>query len=144
MLKITYSVLFVLTVQFVSFLWAHDNKYEKIIKKSEMSHWTAPADEKKRINPVADTIDSIQRGRHLYLNNCVDCHGPDAEGDGPDAENLEPKPTNLKAMAGHHPDGGMAWKIENGKDAMPAWKNIFTKQQTWDLVNFIQSLKKKK
>jgi len=43
-------------------------------------------------------------------------------------------------MAGHHPDGDYAWKIANGRGAMPAWSGSLTENQIWDLVNFIQSL----
>jgi mono/diheme cytochrome c family protein len=44
-------------------------------------------------------------------------------------------------MAGHHPPGDLAWKIETGRRAMPAWKGILTKNEIWDLVNFIRALK---
>jgi mono/diheme cytochrome c family protein len=43
-------------------------------------------------------------------------------------------------MAGMHTDGDIAWKIENGRGPMPAWKNILNHDQIWDLVNYIQSL----
>jgi len=46
------------------------------------------------------------------------------------------------SVAGHHPDGDMAWKIRTGKVDMPPWKDVITEKQTWDLVNFIQNLKK--
>jgi mono/diheme cytochrome c family protein len=44
-------------------------------------------------------------------------------------------------MAGLHTDGDLAWKITNGRGAMPAWKDMLGKNQVWDLVNYIQSLK---
>ncbi|MCF6248414.1 MAG: c-type cytochrome [Desulfobacula sp.] len=126
------------------FVWAHGDKPEKKIKIEKKSHWTSPTLEKKQINPVKDTLESIQRGKKLYVNNCVDCHGSNADGKGPDAEYMDTRPSDLRAMAGHHPDGDMFWKIENGKNDMPSWKDSFSEQQTWDLVNFIQNLKKDK
>jgi hypothetical protein len=27
-------------------------------------------------------------------------------------------------MAAHHPDGDLAWKIANGRGAMPPWKDV--------------------
>jgi len=142
-LKISCTILFVPGILLVSFLWADGDKHEKKMAQSKKMHWTAPADAQNRLNPVTDPIESAVRGKGLYQANCMDCHGSKADGNGPAAEYMVPRPSNLRVMAGHHPDGGMAWKIETGKGSMPAWKDEFTEQQIWDLVNFIQSLKKK-
>ncbi len=45
-------------------------------------------------------------------------------------------------MAGQHPAGDLAWKIENGRGSMPAWKGILNESQIWDIVNFLKSLAK--
>jgi len=39
--------------------------------------------------------------------------------------------------------GDFAWKIANGRGLMPGFKDHLTKEQIWDLTNFIQSLKTK-
>ncbi len=103
-------------------------------------HWSAPEDARKRKNPLPGDEDSINRGSDLYRRHCASCHGEDAEGDGPAAGMINPRPANLRKMSGRHSDGDFAWKIENGRGPMPAWKNILSKDQVWDLVNFIQSL----
>jgi hypothetical protein len=46
-------------------------------------------------------------------------------------------------MAGHHPDGDIAWKIENVKGAMPAWRGRWQEKDIWHLTNFIQALSSK-
>ena len=104
-------------------------------------HWMAPSAEASNKNPVDSSSRSIAQGKMLYGQYCSSCHGPDAEGDGPAASALNPKPTNLKMMSGHHPDGDFAWKIKNGRGAMPAWNKTFNDTQVWHLVNYIQSLK---
>jgi mono/diheme cytochrome c family protein len=43
-------------------------------------------------------------------------------------------------MFGHHTDGDIAWKIENGRGAMPAWKGKLKQMEIWNLTNFIQAL----
>ena len=43
-------------------------------------------------------------------------------------------------MAGQHPDGDFAWKVANGRGAMPAWKEILSERDIWHVVNYIQSL----
>jgi mono/diheme cytochrome c family protein len=135
--------IFVMTFLFASFLWAHEKKHETKVKKSGDHHWAAPSHAIDRINPVTDVAASSILGRSLYMENCASCHGAKADGNGPEAEYLETRPTDLQVMAGHHADGDLAWKIENGNDDMPSWKDILTEQQIWHLVNFIQSLKDK-
>ena len=127
-----------------STLLAHgDNHQEQKKKKMQKQHWAAPSEERNRINPVLFSEKSVLDGQTLYLQNCSDCHGVNADGSGPDADDMEPRPSNLAAMAGHHSDGDMAWKIKKGNGAMPAWEDILSEEQVWNLVNFIQNLKVK-
>lgn len=115
--------------------------HEENSKKNEdTKHWMASKTEVERKNPVKKSSDSIKRGRKIYVSSCANCHGSDAKGNGPAAINLAVKPTNLRTMAGLHTDGDLAWKITNGRGAMPAWKGMLGKNQVWDLVNYIQSL----
>ncbi len=103
-------------------------------------HWTAPADAARRGNPIPSNSLSRERGRTLFEANCAGCHGPTGRGDGPAAARLETLPPDLYETAGQHPDGDLAWKIANGRGAMPAWKGMLTESQIWDLVNFIHNL----
>ena len=104
-------------------------------------HWMAPAKEASKQNPVASSTQSIKQGTQLFQQFCTSCHGKTAEGNGPSAEALNPKPTNLRSMAGRHLDGDFAYKIKTGKGAMPSWNKTFNDTQIWHLVNYIQSLK---
>lgn len=104
------------------------------------AHWMAPEDAAKRKNPVTSSAASIERGKKLFQANCASCHGVGGKGDGPAGAALNPKPADLTAMAGQHPDGDFAWKIEHGRGAMPAWKATLSEAQIWDTVNFIQGL----
>ena len=104
------------------------------------AHWMAPEEAAKRSNPVKADKTSAARGKKLFETNCASCHGNSGKGDGPAAKALNPKPADLAVMAGQHPDGDFAWKIENGRGPMPAWKGTLTQNQIWDLVNHVQSL----
>jgi mono/diheme cytochrome c family protein len=108
--------------------------------KGEKDHWTAPKDAIQQLNPVPLNSNSISDGFKLFTELCARCHGDQALGDGPDGATLSTKPTNLKAMAGGHPDGDFAWKIKTGRGEMPAWKDELEEQEVWNLVNYIQSL----
>ncbi|MCF6190460.1 MAG: cytochrome c [Cocleimonas sp.] len=105
------------------------------------AHWMSPAGEAEKPNSIKADAASIERGKKHYATLCAACHGAAAMGDGVAGASLDPKPTNLKAMSGGHPDGDFAWKIANGRGAMPAWKSVLKENQIWDLVNFIQDLK---
>lgn len=123
-------------------MMGHDDKksMQKMDKHEPEKHWTAPEEAVKQSNPIPADKASIERGRSLYKTNCAICHGESGQGDGQAGAALTPKPANLAAMAGLHPDGDFAWKISTGRGAMPAWKGILTENQIWDVVNFIQSL----
>ena len=103
-------------------------------------HWSAPPEAVKRANPIPPDQTSIKRGKNLFKTYCIACHGSEGRGDGLAAAGLNPKPPNLVKMAGHHDDGDIAWKIENGRGAMPAWKGRLKEKEIWDLTNFIQTL----
>ena len=103
-------------------------------------HWSAPAAAAKRRNPVPATAASLDQGRQLFKQNCIACHGAEGRGDGPAAASLKPHPADLAMMAGHHPDGDLAWKIANGRGAMPAWNKTLSEDQIWMLVSYIKTL----
>jgi mono/diheme cytochrome c family protein len=103
-------------------------------------HWMAPEEFATRPNPVKADNASLARGKKLFAANCVSCHGAGAHGDGPAGAALDPRPADLTAMAGQHPDGDFAWKITNGRGPMPAWNAQLSDKNIWDLVNFIQGL----
>lgn len=103
-------------------------------------HWMAPEKDAKRLNPVPADNASRDRGRKLFEENCVSCHGLTGRGNGPIAARLETLPADLAAMAGQHPDGDFAWKIAEGRGVMPAWKKILSEKQIWDVVNYLQKV----
>ena len=117
---------------------AHEKDQSKI--STRHGHWSAPPEAAKRANPIPADQTSISRGENLFSTYCISCHGPGGKGDGPAAAGLNPKPPNLVKMAGHHPDGDIAWKIANGRGPMPGWKKIITEEDIWHLTNFIQNL----
>jgi mono/diheme cytochrome c family protein len=119
---------------------AHDPMSHDHAVDAVKEHWEAPQAAAKRRNPVPPNGTSIEQGRQLFEANCVACHGPVGRGDGPAAPLLDPKPADLAMMAGHHPDGDLAWKIANGRDPMPAWKGTLSEKQIWTLVTYIKSL----
>ena len=102
--------------------------------------WKAPKEASERQNPVPKDQDSIDRGKALYRKYCAACHGKNGQGNGALAKNLTTKPADLVERSAHHSDGDFAWKITNGRGAMPAFKDQLSENEIWDLTNFIKSL----
>ena len=118
------------------------NDHSKMKTNMEMPHWASPKAESTRINPIKLSSESILTGAKLYQSNCASCHGKNGTGDGLASVNLKPKPANLRAMAGTHPDGDFAYKIKAGRGSMPGWKYLLSDNEIWHLVNYIQLMSK--
>jgi mono/diheme cytochrome c family protein len=96
-------------------------------------------------NLALATLDagSVERGREIFAQNCVTCHGPGAKGDGPGAASLTPPPADL--TSGHsipHPDSDYLYWIENGiaGTGMPAFGDVLTTGQIQDVITYVRSL----
>jgi mono/diheme cytochrome c family protein len=98
-------------------------------------------------NPVPATDRSIASGKTLYEQNCLPCHGPQGKGDGPAGLALHPPPADLTVHTapGVHPDGQLFEWITNGYpgSVMPAYGELLTEEQRWDLVNYIRTFGRK-
>lgn len=101
-------------------------------------HWAAPAEAVQRANPVTASEQSISNGKQIYRTNCASCHGATGEGDGPAGKALKPPAANLKVMVPQHTDGDLAWRIAEGRGAMPPWKGTLSENDIWDVVNYIK------
>ncbi|RJP36234.1 MAG: hypothetical protein C4547_07790 [Phycisphaerales bacterium] len=88
------------------------------------------------------------RGRRLYLENCAHCHGADGE---PVAANVKydaegyPVPPRsfvqgiFKGGAQGHQLYARIWKGMKGTP-MPASEGVYTGDQMWDIIHYVQSL----
>ena len=92
-------------------------------------------------NPVKPTEASIAKGRLLFQQNCIVCHGIDGRGDGPNAASLDPAPSDFRLHTPLHTDPQFYAFIANGYpgSAMPAWKEQLSPDDIWNLVNFLRS-----
>ncbi|MEO8605019.1 MAG: FTR1 family protein [bacterium] len=86
---------------------------------------------------------SASRGRALYSQLCVGCHGETANGAGPNAVRLQPPPANFtdaRFMRTETPlDFFHVISIGKGTSAMPAWEDVLSLQDRWDLVSYLWS-----
>ena len=102
--------------------------------------WQAPSPEAERLNPVRYDVASVEQGKMLFTQHCQACHGYWGEGDGIIGLSLEGRPANLLRLAGQQSPGAFAWKIAEGWDVMPSFREVLDEKETWHIVNFIESL----
>jgi mono/diheme cytochrome c family protein len=119
-----------------------------VIATAETRKWTAPDEEKARVNPVEATPAALLKGRALYQKHCASCHGDKGKGDGP-AESYELEPaTDLTdaALQERLTDGEILWKITTGLKSgtdviMPGIaQRVPAEEDRWKLVRFMRTL----
>ncbi|MBV8086212.1 MAG: cytochrome c [Chloroflexi bacterium] len=97
-------------------------------------------------NPYANDPASVQRGRIVYQQYCLTCHGLNGDGNGPAVAGLRIRPPtfrNPQHFLASGMDGAHFWAIQHGDgqpSGMPAWNGTLTDQQTWDAVNYIKAI----
>ena len=90
------------------------------------------------------------RGKALFSQYCWTCHGKTGKGNGPIAVAFEPRPRDLTdhAYLSKRTDYDLYNVISQGgkavdrSAAMPAWGNVFSPQNMWDLVAYIREISK--
>lgn len=107
------------------------------------TRWVAPKSAVIVKNPL-EVHKGLAEAKTLYVANCSPCHGDQGKGNGPAAQALNPKPADhTSAAVQSQTDGELFWKLSEGRNAMASYKNVFTAQQRWELVNYIRTLAKK-
>jgi len=91
-------------------------------------------------NPIPYGPESLARGRALYGEHCQRCHGPTGRGDGPDAAALEGGAGNLAERGAILREGSIAYKSRHGQERMPAFRDSLSRDEIWDLTNYVKSL----
>lgn len=85
------------------------------------------------------------RGRLVYQNYCVLCHGPEGRGDGRAAKLHTPRPFNLTTSTA--PRYYIAEVVRKGGEAMgrgkgmPPWGDQLTDEQVNDVLNHLFTLR---
>ncbi len=90
------------------------------------------------------TDESIARGADLYKINCISCHGETGAGDGAAGAVLNPLPAPISHTAQMLADDLVFYRVSEGgipfQTAMPAWKDVMTEEQIWDVIAYVRAL----
>ncbi|GAB4372675.1 MAG: hypothetical protein Kow0042_16100 [Calditrichia bacterium] len=110
----------------------------------ERKEWVAAKWADTLKNPLQGNVAATEAGKKLFQTNCAVCHGETGKGDGIAAQGLEPKPKDLSSRkVQEQTDGALFWKITTGNLPMASYKEIFSEEQRWQLVNYIRILGEK-
>jgi copper transport protein len=96
-------------------------------------------------NPIEASEESIARGRMLFQQNCIVCHGPEGRGDGPQAESLNPAPADIRQHLPYHTDPQFFNFVAQGiaGTAMPAWGSNndgpLSDDDIWNVINYMRT-----
>ena len=96
-------------------------------------------------NPRMGESAALERGREIYGQMCVVCHGSTGAGDGPAARGLDPAPVSLGGGMMNMPgvtDGYLYWTLAEGGNptgsAMPAFGEVLSEEDIWAVVTFLR------
>lgn len=103
--------------------------------------WVAPQSVKLIKNPVKRTPEALADSEPLFRVNCAGCHGENGDGNGPATVVLPKKPANFTdaKMMSALTDGELFWKLSTGRPPMPAWGEVLSVKQRWELVNYLRT-----
>ncbi|MDP2189082.1 MAG: c-type cytochrome [Sphingobacteriaceae bacterium] len=101
--------------------------------------WVAPASAKAVANPFKADAASIEKGKGIFTQYCVSCHGEDGKAEVP--AGLAVKAANLVDKTPAQTDGEIHWKLLNGKGAMLKISTYgISDEDGWHLINYVRTL----
>lgn len=100
------------------------------------------------VNPDTWRKEPIEEGKKIYEDNCLPCHGEDADGKGPLATALRypAAPTNFRepGTIAQLPLSYVYWRVKDGgifdsqfKSAMPGWGDELEEDDLWKVIMYI-------
>ncbi len=89
------------------------------------------------------TPEQLKRGKALFTQYCVPCHGQDGRGDGPAAGSLKPSPRNFTRLEGWTNGPGRPAIFTTLAEGVPGSAMVsydfLTKQERMALVHYVRS-----
>ena len=97
-------------------------------------------DLKNVVNPVAPTAASLARGKLVYEQYCIVCHGPAGHSDGTVVPKFVPPPDITQASSQQRSDGYLYAMIRQGRGIMPRYGDKIRGADRWSVVNYVRVL----
>lgn len=107
---------------------------------SRSQDWVVPEERRGRLSTFPFTDETRKSGEKLYTANCLSCHGKPGKGD---YLNLVPVPGDpATEKIQKNSDGEIFHKVSAGRGQMPAFRNVLTGDEIWNIVSYLRSYNK--
>ena len=95
-------------------------------------------------DPLQPTVESLLAGARLYRDKCSDCHGSPVNPTSDYGMSFYPRVPQFMKQAPDMPDRENFYIIKHGVrwTAMPAWGNIMTDSEIWQVVTLLSRFEK--
>lgn len=131
-----YFIIFAVSTSLIAL--SFDTKYAAI-----QEPWKAPASADTLVNPYYIEPLTLPQGQEIYTIYCAPCHGNQGKADGLAYDNLKVKPPKFQdKKVTAQTNGALFWKIREGRGEMPAFKELLSEEQKWQLVEYVRDLSK--
>jgi putative copper resistance protein D len=90
--------------------------------------------------PFPSDAASVARGRTLFADRCIACHGHEGHGGGPVSKKFPPAPDLAYQSVRARSDGFIYATVLLGGKAMPRIGEGLDDRDRWDLVHFVRHL----
>jgi len=91
-------------------------------------------------NPLSRSPEVVERGRFVFENVCITCHGAEAAGDG-HLTAVFPKPPSLMTQKVRDWSDGRIFHVPmRGQGSMPAHSRQLEQWQIWQAIHYIRHL----
>lgn len=99
------------------------------------------ADPRALKNPLPATAESAAEGKRVYENFCIQCHGPNLDGNGTVGQSFAPLPTDLAAaVVRGQSDGELFVKISLGYRRHPPLADTVSDKDRWAVLSYLRSV----
>ncbi len=96
------------------------------------------------MSPLTDTDELQQKGKLIYENFCISCHGKEGQGNGAVVEKGgHPAPGAYNGPLKELPQGKMFHTLTYGKGVMGSHASQLTKEERWQVISYVMVLQKK-
>ena len=99
--------------------------------------WEVPADKVGALSPFKFSDESRQAGEALYANYCKQCHGDPGKGNV--IAHVPSPPDPASAQMQSNTDGGIFYKVTEGRGPMLSFKNTLTAFNIWNIISYVRS-----